>query len=545
MSKFLPVGIQDFEKMILGNFVYVDKTQYLYDMAFPLQALYFLARPRRFGKSLLVSSFEHLFKGHRELFRGLRIEQSDWQWKPHPVIKVDFSSISYETPKTLEKDLTLLMRQLAEKHGIKSEQGSLPRHFSELITGLAKKYNEQVVVLIDEYDKPIIEHLGKGKSALSVAKENRDVLKSFFGVMKGGDVSASLRFVFITGISKFARVSIFSDLNNLNDISMNRKYATLLGYTEEELVSFFSECISQLAHETETHSAELVRKIRRWYDGYRFTALEKRVYNPFSVVRLFDAGEFENFWFETATPSFLVNLIKEKKYPVLEIESLKLPRELFSIYDPETLQIEPLLFQTGYITIRKYENELWHMEYPNQEVRVSFLSYLLNDFARVENVRLLGAYKLLGMYLREKRTDEFIQTVQAILASVPYVHIANQDEAYYHTVFYLMLAASGVDVRTEVLTSQGRIDLTLESDEMAVIAELKCNSSSKKAIQQILEKKYYEKYLNDQREIYLLGINFNTEKRTIDDWQWGELKKFLKVPSDQKQKGKRKKSGKA
>ncbi|MCP4104010.1 MAG: AAA family ATPase, partial [Desulfobacteraceae bacterium] len=256
MSKFLPVGIQDFEKMILGNFVYVDKTQYLYDMAFPLQALYFLARPRRFGKSLLVSSFEHLFKGHRELFRGLRIEQSDWRWKPHPVIKVDFSTIAYDSPEKLRNNLLLHIQKISMEHGIQNTTEFLPYSFSALITGLAKKYNEQVVVLIDEYDKPIIEHLGKGKSALSVAKENRDVLKSFFGVMKGGDVSAALRFVFITGISKFARVSIFSDLNNLNDISMNRKYATLLGYTEEELVSFFSECISQLAHETETHSTE-------------------------------------------------------------------------------------------------------------------------------------------------------------------------------------------------------------------------------------------------------------------------------------------------
>ncbi|MCP4110807.1 MAG: AAA family ATPase, partial [Desulfobacteraceae bacterium] len=293
----------------------MDKTRYVYDMALPLQALFFLARPRRFGKSLLISTFEHLFKGHRELFKGLWIEQSDWQWKPHPVVKVDFSTIAYDNPEELQDNLLLHIHDIAEKHGIQNTDGFLAYRFSALITGLAKKYNEQVVVLIDEYDKPIIEHLGKGESSLSVAKENRNVLKSFLGTLKSGDVSSALRFVFITGISKFARVSIFSDLNNLNDISMNKRYSTMLGYTEEELLSFFSECITQLSRETGMTNAELTKKIGRWYDGYRFTALEKRVYNPFSVVRLFEAGEFENFWFETATPSFLVNLIKEQEYP--------------------------------------------------------------------------------------------------------------------------------------------------------------------------------------------------------------------------------------
>ncbi|MDM8523685.1 AAA family ATPase [Desulfococcaceae bacterium HSG8] len=527
MPKFLPVGIQDFEKMILGDFVYVDKTRYIYDMALPLQGFYFLARPRRFGKSLLVSAFEHLFKGHQELFRGLRIEQSGWHWKPHPVVKTDFSSISYKSPETLETDLALLIQQLTEEHGIKSGQGSLPHRFSALITGLAKKYNEQVVVLIDEYDKPIIEHLGKGETGLDVAKKNRDILKSFFGTLKSGDVSAALRFVFITGISKFARVSIFSDLNNLDDISMQDEYDAVLGYTDDELVSFFSDHIDHLAEKSALGRQEIIKEIRTWYNGYRFTDRETRVYNPFSVTKLFQKKKFKNYWFETATPSFLINLIREKQYPVPDIEALELPPELFTVYDLERLKIEPLLFQTGYITIKHLDDILYHMDYPNQEVKTSFLAYLLDDMIRLEDVRLAGTYKRLHLYLRDGKADEFIHAVRSIFASIPYVQISGQDEAYYHTVFYLMLSASGVTVHTEMLTSRGRMDIAAEFDDKVYIIELKCDHSSEKAVRQILDKKYYEKYTETGREIYLMGINFDTEKRSVDDWQWGELREYL------------------
>ncbi|MCP4344333.1 MAG: AAA family ATPase [Desulfobacterales bacterium] len=331
-------------------------------------------------------------------------------------------------------------------------------------------------MLIDEYDKPIIEHLGKGESSLEIAKENRNVLKSFFGTLKSGDVSSALRFVFITGISKFARVSIFSDLNNLNDISMNKRYSTMLGYTEEELLSFFSECISQLSRETGMTGAELTKKIGRWYDGYQFTALEKRVYNPFSVVRLFEAGEFENFWFETATPSFLVNLIKEQEYPIPDIENLELAKEDFTVYELDNLELEALLFQTGYITIHDFDNTLYRMGYPNQEVKTSFLSYLFRYSARLKDKKLQSAYKRLHICLDEKNIEKFIDIVKSILASIPYVQIAGQGEDYYHTVFYLMLSASGVTVHTEVLTSTGRIDIAVEFDDKVYILEFSKNN---------------------------------------------------------------------
>ncbi|MCP4110318.1 MAG: hypothetical protein GY749_33150, partial [Desulfobacteraceae bacterium] len=258
-----------------------------------------------------------------------------------------------------------------------------------------------------------------------------------------------------------------------------------------------------------------------------FTALEKRVYNPFSVVRLFEAGEFENFWFETATPSFLVNLIKEQEYPIPDIENLELAKEDFTVYELDNLELEALLFQTGYITIHDFDNTLYRMGYPNQEVKTSFLSYLFRYSARLKDKKLRSAYKRLHICLDEKNIEKFIDIVKSILASIPYVQIAGQGEDYYHTVFYLMLSASGVTVHTEVLTSTGRIDIAVEFDDKVYIIELKCNYSSEKAVQQILDKKYYEKYAETGREIYLMGINFDTEKRSVDDWQWGTLDEYL------------------
>ncbi|MDM8516432.1 AAA family ATPase [Desulfobacterales bacterium HSG16] len=518
-EQFLPVGIQNFEQMIEGNFLYVDKTRYIHDMVRPPQGFYFLSRPRRFGKSLTVSTFDYLFRGRKDLFENLHIADTSWQWKPYPIVKFDFSTISFSTSEELEKSLLFHLHRIGTEHGIDNSVHSLTECFTVTIIELYKKYQEKVVVLIDEYDKSIIDHLGRGKDHLAVATENRDILKRLFGIMKGGDVSEALRFVFITGISKFARVSIFSDLNNLNDISMHPQFGDVLGYTHEELITFFTPCIDRLSRELNTERKELIETIRKWYDGYKFTARSESVYNPFSIVRLFEANEFENYWFETGTPTFLLNLILEKQYPVTNIENLKLPKELFSVYELERLQLEPLLFQTGYITIEKFENELYHMRYPNKEVRISFLSYLLNNFSRPENTSMAGVYKLLHIYLKEMKMDDFIEGACSILASIPYPEIAGRDEAYYHSVFYLMLSASGAMVHPEVLSSKGRMDIVIEFDDKVFIIELKCDHSSDMAIRQIIKKKYYEKYMHTNREIYLMGINFDREKRSIDDWQ--------------------------
>ncbi|MGH7599445.1 MAG: AAA family ATPase [bacterium] len=516
--KKLPVDVHDFHNMITGDHVYVDKTQYIHKMATE-GTYYFLSRPRRFGKTLLVSTLEHLFMGNKELFKGLWIENSDWDWTPHPVLRIDMSEISAYSPEVLRQALVDTISLFGKQEGIAFESSLLRNRFAELIIGIFEKYQHRVAILIDEYDQPLISHLGKGEEELEIAKQNRDVLREFYGVLKGGNVGKALRFVFLTGISKFSRVSIFSELNNLRDLTMHPAYAGLLGYTQEELEKNFAAHISRLNKDTEKTKTEVLNELKLWYDGYRFTIEDALVYNPFSILNVFDKGIFQNYWFDTATPAFLVNLITERNYPIPAIETLELAQDDFSVYDLEDLALEPLLFQTGYVTIKDRQGELYRLGYPNQEVKNSFLNFLYNKLVNLPNKGLQAQYKKLHLYLRQEQLDLFIETTKAILAAIPYEHIRDQDEHYYHTVFYLMLSASGVLVQTEPLTSIGRIDMEMHFSDKVYIVELKCNQSAEQAIAQIKAKKYFEKHLHGGRKIILLGINFSTEERRITEWR--------------------------
>jgi hypothetical protein len=379
------------------------------------------------------------------------------------------------------------------------------------------------VVLVDEYDKPLINHLGKGEEELEIAKQNRDVLREFYGVLKGGNVGKAIRFVFLTGISKFTRVSIFSELNNLDDLSMQEPYSSLLGYTDEELERDFEPHIRQLSKRLKVPVKEALQDIRTWYNGYRFSDLEVKVYNPFSVTKLLKQCKFQNYWFDTATPAFLVNLIKEKQYPIPNIETLEIHETSFSTYDLDHLQLEPLLFQTGYLTIGEYDGLFYKLRYPNQEVKNAFLGHLFNSLVEIQDVGVREQYRRLHQYLGQENYESFIETANAIMAAIPYEHIRDQDEHYYHTVLYLMLAASGVLVPSEVLTSHGRIDMEVYFPDKVYIVELKCNQSAEQAIAQIKAKKYFEKHLHGGRKILLLGLNFSTQERRIAEWRLEEM----------------------
>ncbi|RMH80735.1 MAG: AAA family ATPase, partial [Calditrichaeota bacterium] len=336
--KELPIGISNFELLIQRQNVYVDKTPLIFKMV-DEGMFYFLSRPRRFGKSLLLSTLECLFTGRRELFEGLWIAQADWDWTVHPIVKFDLGGISHDTPEELKKALLRELHRMGKQAGLSLPEELLRNAFSELIIGLAQKHGQRVVVLIDEYDQPLISHLGKGKQELEVARQNREVLRDFFGVLKSGHVNDVLRFVFITGISKFTQVSIFSELNNLDDLSMQDAYTTLLGYTEEELIHFFAEHVSHQAQRKGIPEEEFVARIRDWYNGYRFSENAEPVYNPFSVLKVLKEGKFGNYWFETATPAFLVNLIKERQYPIPKMEGLRVTPAQFTTYDLDSLTL--------------------------------------------------------------------------------------------------------------------------------------------------------------------------------------------------------------
>jgi len=408
---------------------------------------------------------------------------------------------------------------MAQEHGITLEN-SLPKgKFGELISGLRRKTGMPVVILVDEYDKPIIDHLGKGKAAMETARANRDILKSLLGVLKDTNISPMLRFVFITGVSKFSRVSIFSELNNLEDITMSPDYADLFGYTREELETCFAPHIAKSAHETGMTEAEVLGRLERQYDGYRFSARDIKVYNPFSVLSSLKQRNFGNYWFETGTPTFLVNLLRKRDWHLPEIENTEVTESVFSTYDIDDLRPEALLFQTGYLTIKNVRGRIHSLGYPNHEVRTAFLEILLTSLAEGATGTGISRFVLLSEYLAEENFEAFFETVTAVFAAIPYTLNTKRDEAYFHTLFYLMVSASGTDAENEVLTCRGRIDLVAEFHGSVHIMEFKCNRSAKAAISQIRKKGYAEKYKQGGKKIFLLGINFSTEKRIPVEWK--------------------------
>jgi len=520
MKKFkkLPIGISTFETIRTDEYIYVDKTRHLFQLA-DEGMYYFMSRPRRFGKSLTVSSLQCLFQGKKVLFDDLWIaEHGQWEWKEYPVIVIDFNLIPRFNEKVLRQGISLNLKQTALNYGITLHTDFIETQLQELVTGLKKLFKLNVVVLVDEYDKPIIDHLGMGEEGLNIAKRNRDVMKSFFGVLKGAQVAECLRFVFFTGVSKFSRVSIFSELNNLKDITMNKKYADALGYNHDEMESYFHPYIAIFALKLGISEAEMTEKLRHYYNGYRFSDKDLKVYNPFSILCALDDNQLKNYWFETGTPTFLVNILKESDYPVAKIENLQLDEMIFSVYDIDCLQPEALLFQTGYITIRDVNDDIYSFQYPNQEVKISFLKFLM--FAYIPgNGSDRSLFKRLCTYLRQEDLDAFMETVAVLFASIPYTLESKRDEAYFHTAFFLMVSASGVNAQSEVLTCKGRIDLVMEFTDKIYIIEFKCNQSAEAGIKQIRAKGYDQKFKSSAKKIILMGINFDSEKRNVTEWK--------------------------
>lgn len=514
----LPTGNSSFENIRLNENLYIDKTKHICQMISDGK-YYFLSRPRRFGKSLMVSTLKCLFEGKKNLFQGLWIEKNShkisWNWKKHPVITLDFNEISHQTPDFLIQGLSSSLKSTARAHEIELKETLLKEQFKELIIVLNKKTSMPVVFLIDEYDKPLIDHIGKGDEALNIAKKNRDILKDFFGVIKGAEITPITQFVFITGVSKFSQVSIFSELNNLTDLTMLSLYADMLGYNMDEVEKYLMPYIKRMAKDSGECADNVMNELVNHYNGYRFSKRKAKVFNPFSLMTALKYMAVENYWFETGTPSFLINLINKKQWHVPEIEKFKATKSVFSVYDLETLHIEALLFQTGYITIKNVRGMLYTFDYPNQEVKTAFLENLFYTYT--ENFREGSKFALLCEYLELEELDNFIETMKAIYASIPNILESKRDEAYFHTIFYLMVSASGVQAQSEVLVCKGRIDMVVEVKDKIYVLEFKCNQSSDEAIKQIRSKNYADSYLQKGKAVHLMGINFDTKDRNISD----------------------------
>ena len=530
--KKLPIGVQSFEQLIREGAVYVDKTKNIYEILKPGFGAYFLSRPRRFGKSLLVSTLEAIFKNKRHLFKGLWLDSSDYAWEEFPVIKIDMSSVSKKTNVTLNQALKEAVNDNALREGITLEDKEPERMFQLLIHALAKKYNQQVVILIDEYDDPILKHINDPE----MAGKNREVLQDFYKIMKSE--SGSLRFVFLTGVSKFAKTSIFSGLNNLLNISMSEKYATLLGYTQEELESYFSENISELAESHSLSVDEILNKIKFWYNGYRFSKAENKVYNPFSSLLLFETKEFVNHWFVTGTPTFLIELIKRSSVDLQSFEDLiEIPEYNLNVYDVESLPLIPIMFDAGYLTLVKQSlmgnDIIYGLSYPNYEVKNSLVSGLLNEFSEKDSGSISSELLQISRSIINNDLEKFFSLLKSYFASIPYDLIPKKElnEKYFQLIFYLLMRVTSFRVNTEDRTNLGRIDLMLETDTSIYLFELKVNSSATAALEQIKEKKYYEKYLHipvvksdsssetaQDKAVYLIGLNLSLEERNISEY---------------------------
>jgi hypothetical protein len=510
VMKKLPIGIQTFEKLIRENCLYIDKTRSIFQMI-DQGSVYFLSRPRRFGKSLLLTTLEAIFQGKKELFKGLWIYDSEYQWQTYPVIRITFSGISFSTLKTLEDNINHQLSEIAQKFQVKLEYTTFYERFRELIRKLSDI--ENVVVLIDEYDKPILDVIHEPE----LAQANRDTLRTFYTVLK--DADPYLRFVFLTGVSKFSKVSVFSGLNHLNDISMARDYAEMLGYTQEELERYFAEHMEELAREQEVDRETLLPLIRRWYNGYQFSTRPVRVYNPFSVLLLFTQKEFRNYWFETGTPSFLINLIKKYDYDIPAIEHLEVAEPAFSTYEIDDLRVEPLLYQTGYITITAHnrEDRLYTLGYPNLEVKQAFLEYLVDSVSPVRRELASSYIVKLIKALRSAAMENFFEVLRVFFADIPY-DIQLKHEKYYQTIFYLVFTLLGLRIESEVSTNKGRIDAVLLTSEKTFLFEFKLYDSAETALEQIKTLEYFQKYKQRGKPLVLVGVAFDSETRNIGNW---------------------------
>lgn len=518
--KKLPIGIQTFEKIINENYCYVDKTKIIYQLI-NTGTYFFLSRPRRFGKSVLIDTIKELFEGRKELFKGLWIEDK-WDFnQKYPVIKIDFGAGVFKKREELKERIFFILKKNQSKLGIDCENQILTNnYFEELITKTSAKYDKRVVILIDEYDKPILDNIEDP----ATAQEMREELKNLYSVLKSTD--AHIKFVILTGVSKFSKVSLFSGLNNLIDITLDERFATICGYTQNDLEIVFKDYLVNVDLE----------KVKIWYNGYSW--LGESVYNPFDILLFLDnpSKEFKNYWFETGSPTFLLKLLKERKYYIPEFERIKGGEALIGTFDVDFIEPEALLFQTGYLTIKdkkqtgaKIEYEL---TYPNLEVKSALNDYILlylNKNIQTKENAQSKIYKA----IKELDFELLNETFFKLFASIPYEwYIKNEldkYEGYYASIFYAVFASLGYDLEVEESTNRGRIDMTIKGDNVVIVFEFKVIEDEKKgsntALEQIKEKRYYEKYLNLGKEIYLVGIEFSKVTRNILKFDW-ELAKI-------------------
>ncbi len=508
--KPLSTSIYTFETLRNEGFLYVDKTAGIYELI-RRTGQYFLSRPRRFGKSLLVSTLKAVFLGRRDLFAGLALADLDYDWKTYPVIHLDMGAMASADAAELRQNLLRGVCRSADDNRCELADGTTAyQAFEDLITGLAKR-DGKVVILIDEYDKPLLGHLGQ-QSASAIQTE----LKQFYAVVK--KTEACQRFALLTGVSKFSKVSVFSDLNNLTDLTMNEQAATILGYTQQEVEACFPDYIQCLADKLDLSLDATLAELRVWYNGYKFHQDAPTVYNPVSLMKCLVNEDFKNYWFETGTPTFLLDMLKRKP---IDLDNLEVDENAFSTYDPIALEPLPLLVQTGYLTIRKAEQvgdaRYYTLGYPNLEISQSFSYWLLRTMAVVPDPELSGALRQMVKALQAGDVDTMLEQLKTFFHNIPH-DIVEQKEKYYQTIFFTVFKLIGAMIEAEVRTSLGRIDAVIKTEGYIYIFEFKLRGTAGEALRQIHEKQYAAPYRDDPRKTLLVGVEFSASSRTLANW---------------------------
>ena len=512
MMKY-PIGIQSFPDIRERGFVYVDKTAFVYRMAL-MGKFYFLSRPRRFGKSLLISTMEAYFLGRKELFKGLAIEQLETEWKTYPVFHLDLNAQNYVNEKALQEELDKHLVIWEQTYGMAIDKSLSPEtRFYNVIRTAYIQTGNQVVVLVDEYDKPLLATIDNK----TLHDAYRNTLKAFFSVLKSLD--ACIRFGFITGVSKFSHVSIFSDLNNLDDISMDPRYVDICGISEQELHTYFDSSIHELADANGMTYEEACEKLRKQYNGYRFRENSIGIYNPFSLLNTFAKGVFNDYWFATGTPTFLVKLLQSKNYKLGDLERKKVMSDVLSAPDTATSNPIPVLYQSGYLTIKDYDRNMriYTLGFPNEEVERGFLNFLLPYYTPIGDDDKASFLSDFVMAVNEGRPEDFLLLMQTMLAGRDY-RIAGDAEKYFQNTFYLIFQLLGFNVQVEQATSQGRIDITIQTKDYIYVIELKLDKTAEEALRQIKDNQYTRSFQSDKRKLYLIGVNFSSETRTVEKW---------------------------
>lgn len=534
-SRKIPIGIQSFEDLRRKNFLYVDKTLYAFKLA-NLGKVYFLSRPRRFGKSLFLSTLKAYFLGQKELFKGLYIEKAEEKraeiekneaWGEYPVFYLDFNVGRYDLDGALAESLDYFLKKEEKIYRLKNEGDSFGKRFQSLIETAYNKTGKQAVILVDEYDKPLLQTMGVNEV---LNEEYRNTLKAFYSVIKTCD--QYIRFAFLTGVTKFSKVSISSDLNNLQDISMLNDYAEICGLTQAEIEKTFKPEIERLAKNTKNSYDKMLEELKKRYDGYKFSVLGESVYNPFSILNTFNSGELKNYWFATGTPTFLVNYLKAAHYNIPDLDGkVELDESMLNEYRADAKDPIPILFQSGYLTIKEYIEEvnMYRLGFPNDEVRYSFLENLVPAYSSLRPDETGVSIWKFVEDIRAGNVDDFMERMQAIIAGVPYDNLPKDKlklrEQNYQTAVYLIFKLMGQFVQTEIHCLKGRADCIVHTKDSIYIFEFKLMSAgtAEDAIVQIKENGYAAQFKTSSKKIILIGSSFNEEERTIGEWKTEEL----------------------